>query len=64
MRIEAAEVGEGIRMRVIDNGVGFDVAASSDKGLLTLRNRAERIGARLDIRSLPGETAVELFIPR
>lgn len=64
LRIEAAEVGEGIRMRVIDNGVGFDVAASSDKGLLTLRNRAERIGARLDIRSLPGETAVELFIPR
>lgn len=64
LRIEAGETGEGIRIRVIDNGVGFDTAASSEKGLLTLKNRAESIGAHLDIRSAPGETTVEVVITR
>ena len=64
LRIEAGETREGIRIRVIDNGVGFDTTASSETGLLTLKNRAERIGAHLGIRSAPGETTVELVITR
>ena len=64
LRVEAGETDAGIRVRVVDNGAGFDVASSSERGLLTLKHRAERIGAHLDIRSAPGETCVEVVIPR
>ncbi len=64
LRIEAGETDEGIRVRVIDNGVGFDVASSWERGLLTLKHRAERIGAQLGIQSSPAGTSVEVVIPR
>jgi signal transduction histidine kinase len=64
LRVEAAETDGGIRVRVIDNGVGFDVASSWERSLLTMKSRAERIGAQLDIRSAAGGTTVEVVIPR
>lgn len=64
LRVEAGESGEGVLVRVVDNGVGFDVASSWERGLLTLKSRAERIGAHLEIHSAPGESRVELTIPR
>jgi signal transduction histidine kinase len=64
LRIEACETDDRIHVRVVDNGVGFDVASSWESGLLTLKNRAEQIGAHLDIQSAADGTRVEVVIPR
>ena len=45
-------------LRIADDGSGFDVAASvrdRTSGLVAMRGRADAIGARLDLRSRPGE---------
>jgi signal transduction histidine kinase len=50
--------GERTELEVADNGRGFDPAAVSDKGglgLVTMRERAERLGGTLMITSAPGE---------
>jgi signal transduction histidine kinase len=53
-----------LRLRVIDNGTGFDPAASAAGfGLGGMRERAALVGAELSVRSGPGagtEVAVEL----
>ena len=64
LRIEARETHGGIRVRVVDNGNGFEVTSSWERGLLTMKSRAARIGAHLDIQSGPGGTAVGVVIPR
>lgn len=64
LRIEAGEGEGGVEIRIVDNGAGFDVASSWERGLLTMKDRAQRIGARLEIASEPGETRVEVRIPR
>ena len=46
-----------VEIEVADNGCGFDVETCSQAGGLGLRNmrqRAERLGGELDIRSVPG----------
>ena len=60
---------DGFVLEVRDDGRGFDseaVAAQGRRhfGLQFMRERAELIGARLDIRSRPdGGTVVRLTIP-
>ena len=53
-----------LRLRVIDDGTGFDTAASTPGfGLGGMRERAALVGAELSVRSNPGagtEVAVEL----
>jgi len=53
-----------LRLRVIDDGSGFDTAAGAPGfGLGGMRERAELVGAELSVRSGPGagtEVAVEL----
>jgi signal transduction histidine kinase len=45
-----------VTLEVADNGIGFDpAAASGGMGLTNMRERAERLGARLAIESRPGE---------
>jgi signal transduction histidine kinase len=55
---------EPLRMRVVDDGTGFDTAAgSAGFGLTGMRERAELVGAQLSVRSGPGagtEVAVEM----
>ena len=55
---------EPLRLRVIDDGHGFDVTADTTGfGLGGMRERAELLGAELSVRSGPGagtEVAVEL----
>lgn len=63
LRIEAVRVGQGVRLRIVDDGRGFDVGASPRKGLVSLRERAQAIGARLQIDSGPAGTVVEILIP-
>ena len=46
------------RFEIQDDGVGFDAATAADEthvGLRIMRERAQRIGARVDIISAPGE---------
>ena len=56
-------------LEVRDDGRGFDVGAVAARGrrnfgLQFMRERAELIGARLDVRSRPdGGTVVRLTIP-
>ncbi len=53
-----------LRLRVVDDGTGFDTSASAKGfGLDGMRERAELVGAELSVRSGPGagtEVAVEL----
>ena len=53
-------------LRITDDGVGFDPGAVADGrfGLVSMRERTERLGARLTIRSVPGSgTVVEVRLP-
>jgi two-component sensor histidine kinase len=58
--------GTGLILSVVDDGVGFDVEADDPgNGLASMRRRAERFGARLEIRSWAGNgTAVRLEVPQ
>ncbi len=57
------------RFAVADDGCGFDVRAlpeiaENHIGLRIIRERAQRIGARVDVRSRPGDgTTLELTLP-
>jgi len=60
--------GNGLRLRVEDDGRGFSVDAAprrgSGLGLVSMRERAEALGGRLTVASRPGEgTSVELVLP-
>jgi PAS domain S-box-containing protein len=48
--------GQGVRLEVADNGRGFDPAQldGGGMGLVTMRERAESIGAVLEVHSQPG----------
>jgi signal transduction histidine kinase len=59
-------VRSGIRLRIADDGKGFDAAAVPDGhlGLAGMRARAEKIGAIMQVSSRPGEgTTIEVFLP-
>jgi signal transduction histidine kinase len=61
------ENSNGIRLRIADNGIGFDPAALNDEpgfGLITMRTRTDALGGELRIAPLPeGGTEVEVVIP-
>ena len=54
-----------LRLDIADDGIGFDVTAGSDgTGVASIRRRAERLGATLDIMSRPGGgTRITLRMP-
>lgn len=68
-RVEVAvtPADEGLRLEIIDNGVGFDPAAlapGGHHGLVNLRERAANAGGRLEIDSQPGRgTRLVITIP-
>lgn len=63
LRIELRGTPEGgARLRVIDNGRGFDPQRVHAKGLGSLRERAVAIGAQLQVSSVPGRTVVEIAL--
>lgn len=63
LRIEAAMAPEGVRLRIVDNGRGFDTSRPPGKGLASMRERASHIGARLHLHSAPGRSVVEILVP-
>jgi signal transduction histidine kinase len=58
LRVEAVMVGAAVRLRVIDDGRGYDVSRAPR----ALRERAQAMGARLMLESRPGRTVVELSL--
>ncbi|MFT4242118.1 MAG: histidine kinase [Acidovorax sp.] len=61
--IEARAVGEGVVLRLSDDGCGFDTEQPARKGLLALHDRAQAIGAQLALTSGPGGTDVVIRLP-
>ncbi|HSL32904.1 MAG TPA: PAS domain S-box protein, partial [Candidatus Limnocylindrales bacterium] len=58
--------GTGVRLRIVDDGKGFDAAAVPDGhlGLAGMRARAEKIGADFDVISKPAAgTTIEVIVP-
>ena len=57
--------GSAARLRVADDGSGFDPAAPSDGfGLVGMRSRAAQVGGSLSVHSGQAGTTVELEVPR
>jgi PAS domain S-box-containing protein len=69
LRVEVAADGEGVRVRVHDDGAGFDPDEVGDPepghlGLSTMQEGAELAGGWVRISSVPGEgTSVECWLP-
>lgn len=69
VRVVLASDHGGLRVRVTDDGVGFDparldLARPGHLGMLAMRDRAQMVGGRLDIDSQPGSgTIIEFWIP-
>jgi signal transduction histidine kinase len=66
VRVEVGRTSQGIRLRVEDDGKGFDPDAVPDGhlGLAGMRARAERIGAQFGCRTEPGKgTTIEVVVP-
>jgi signal transduction histidine kinase len=57
--------GEGLRLRVVDDGDGFDPGARSGGfGLVSMQERAKGLGGRFRLASEPGMgTEIEIVIP-
>ena len=65
VRVSLEANGEGLRLRVDDDGDGFDPARQTDGfGLISIRERASGLGGRAAVRSAPGAgTTVEVVLP-
>jgi signal transduction histidine kinase len=63
LRIEARATALGAQLKIIDDGLGFDVRRAHRRGLLSMRERAGAIGAKLSIASRPGQTVVQIVLP-
>ena len=66
VRVEI-DASESLRIAVVDNGRGFDTKKrprDGSFGLTSMRERADGINGKLQIRSVPGEgTTVEVVLP-
>ncbi len=66
VRVEIGRIAKGVRLRISDDGRGFDPERVPDGhlGLAGMRARTAKIGARFSCRSVPGEgTTVEIVVP-
>jgi signal transduction histidine kinase len=69
VRVSLESRSAGCLARVTDDGVGFDVETATQQlepghlGISAMRERARLAGGWLSIRSAPGETSVQFWIP-
>jgi len=66
VRIEVGRSAGDARLRVVDDGKGFDPGAvpPGHLGLAGMRARAERVGGRIDVRSTMGSgTTIKVSVP-
>ena len=66
VQVEIQSHGAQLVLSVSDDGNGFDTTVEGDgNGLVSMRRRAERLGATFDVRSRPGDgTDVRLEVPQ
>jgi PAS domain S-box-containing protein len=65
-RLELDRVRDGVRLRIVDDGRGFDPEGVPDGhlGLAGMRARADKIGARFRCVTVAGEgTTIEVIVP-
>ncbi|MFZ5816098.1 MAG: HAMP domain-containing sensor histidine kinase [Bacillota bacterium] len=67
VRVELSREPEGIRLRVADDGIGFDRRAGvspTSVGLVGMQERVAALGGQIRVRSRPGEgTEVDVLLP-
>ena len=66
VRVEVGRVPDGVRLRVVDDGRGFDPAAVPDGhlGLAGMQARAERLGGRMSVTSARDQgTTIDVVVP-
>jgi signal transduction histidine kinase len=66
VRLEVGRIAGGVRLRIADDGKGFDPARVPEGhlGLAGMGARADRIGARFSVKSVPGQgTTIEVLVP-
>ena len=66
VRLEVGRIASGVRLRITDDGKGFDPARVPDGhlGLAGMRTRADKIGARFSVKSVAGQgTTIEVVVP-
>jgi PAS domain S-box-containing protein len=66
VRVEIERQPSGLRLRIVDDGRGFDPTRIPEGhlGLAGMRARAAKVGGELSIRSRPGSgSTVEVFVP-
>ncbi|MEN8656282.1 GAF domain-containing sensor histidine kinase [Streptomyces sp. 21So2-11] len=66
--VVCAKSGQGARLRITDDGSGFDTStvrrAGRHLGLVSMRDRANGVGGRLTVESAPGKgTTIEMEVP-
>jgi signal transduction histidine kinase len=69
IQVDLRQESHSVRLRVTDDGRGFDVAAMSSAsgghyGLTGMRERAARVGGSLNVSSSSDGTFVEAIVPR
>jgi signal transduction histidine kinase len=66
LRLSARACNGEVEVRIEDDGRGFDTSRNiAGLGLVNMRARAQRIGARLRVLSHPGRgTSIRLSLPR
>ncbi len=71
LRIALRQGAHSVVLRIADDGCGFDIAQTQKRrraswGMITMRERAQAVGARLKVEAAPGQgttVAVELPLP-
>ncbi|MGW4352336.1 sensor histidine kinase [Nocardia sp. NPDC004582] len=62
--VTLTRAGQGVRLSVTDNGIGFDADHADGFGLPGLRGRAREVGAAVTVETGPGAgTRVDIVVP-
>ena len=66
-QVVVTRIGSTLRLRISDNGVGFDVEVVKGKkrlGLISMKERLRLVGGKISIRSEPNKgTQIDVSIP-
>ena len=62
--VELAQAAGAIRVKIVDDGSGFDAKRTRGMGLLGMEERVKRLGGRITVASQPGAgTTIEAELP-
>jgi signal transduction histidine kinase len=62
--VELAQSGDATRVRIVDDGNGFDTRRTRGMGLLGMEERVKRLGGTMSVDSRPGSgTTISVMLP-